>query len=212
MALSERFKELESRLSELRKNLLPAEFSPTGQYTDKEQDCARGYRLLAHAEIESYLEDISRETVTEAIRLWKKERKPSRSLISFLASYHSSWNVSDQISNEEIIQIAKSRINAKESISKVIDLAQTQYLQRLKDNHGVKENNLFTLIIPTGVDVSELDSTWLTNLNNFGSLRGNAAHNSKLATDEINPKDEFSRINSLLVGLKQLDKIMEELL
>jgi hypothetical protein len=211
MALSERFRELESRLSELRKNLLPAEFSPTGQYSDKEQDCARGYRLLAHAEIESYLEDISRETVTEAIRLWKKERKPSRTLISFLASYHSSWNVNDQISNEEIIQIAKSRINAKESIDKVIVLAQKQYLQRLKDNHGIKENNLFTLIVPAGVDVSELDSTWLTDLNNFGGLRGNVAHNSKLATGEINPKDELSSINSLLLGLKQLDKKMGEL-
>ncbi len=212
MELSQRFKQLESRLTELQKNLLPDEFSSTGQYNDKEQDRARGYRLLAHAEIESYLEDIARETVTEAIRRWKKESKPSLPLISFLASYHSSWNIDDQASNEEIIKIAKSRRNAKDSIDEIINLAQTQYQNRLRDNHGIKENNLFTLIVPIGIDISELDSTWLTNLNNFGSLRGNVAHNSKLTTGEINPKDELSNINSLLVGLAQLDEKIRALL
>ena len=86
MRLSNRFKELRSRLRELRLHLLPASFSPTGDYTDRQQDRARGYRLLVHAEIESYLEDVSRETVTQAIRDWKKSNKPSNIIVSFLAT------------------------------------------------------------------------------------------------------------------------------
>jgi hypothetical protein len=80
MLLSARFKEMRSRLKELRKHMLPTTFSPTGNYTERQQDHARGYRLLAHAEIEAYLEDVSRATVTEAIRRWKNEGQPSKLL------------------------------------------------------------------------------------------------------------------------------------
>lgn len=186
--------------------MLPKKFSPTGDYTERQRDHARGYRLLAHAEIESYLEDVSRATVTEAIRLWKKEGQPTKQLISFLASYHSSWSVSDNVANEEIIRIAKSRTNIKESVEKVIDLAQTQFLQRVKENHGIKENNFHMLIVPTGIDPSELDATWITNLDNFGNLGGAVAHNTKRATGEINPQDEFTTVAKLISGLGELDK------
>lgn len=211
MLLSARFKEMRSRLKELRKHMLPTNFSPTGSYSERQQDHARGYRLLAHAEIEAYLEDVSRATVTEAIRRWRNEGQPSKPLISFLASYHSSWSVGDNISNEEIIQIAKSRVNIKESVDKVINLAQTQFLQRIKDNHGIKENNFHVLIVPTGIDPSELDATWITNLNNFGSLRGAIAHNSKRASDEINPQDELNAVESLVSGLEDLDRRINQL-
>lgn len=212
MLLSARFKEMRSRLKELRKHMLPTTFSPTGNYTERQQDHARGYRLLAHAEIEAYLEDVSRATVTEAIRRWKNGGQPSKPLIAFLTSYHSSWSFNDSISNEEIIQIAKSRVNVKESVDKVINLAQTQFMQRVKDNHGIKEKNFHVLIVPTGIDPSELDATWITNLNNFGSLRGTVAHNSKRATGQINPKDELNTVTSLVLGLEELDKRINQLL
>jgi hypothetical protein len=206
MAPSNRFIELNARLVELRQNLLPDKFSATGDYTDREMDCARGYRLLAHAEVESYLEDVSRETVTNAIRDWKKSGITSKPLIAFLAAYHSSWCTGDQINNEQIIKIAKSRVNIKESVNKVIDLAQIQFLQRIKDNHGIKEINFYVLVLPTGIDPSELDETWIANLNNFGSLRGDVAHQSKKATSAINPKDEFELVGKILAGLEDLDK------
>ena len=211
MAPSKRFIELKGRLVELRQNLLPVKFSATGDYTDLQMDHARGYRLLAHAEIESYLEDVSRETVTNAIREWKKSGISSKPLIAFLAAYHSSWSTSDQISNEQIIQIAKSRVNIKESVNKVIDLAQNQFLQRIKDNHGIKENNFYVLVLPTGIDPSELDATWIANLNNFGSLRGEVAHQSKKATSAINPKDEFELVEKILAGIEELDERLASL-
>ena len=205
MILSARFRDMRSNLKELRKHMLPKKFSPTGNYTERQQDHARGYRLLAHAEIEAYLEDVSRATVIKAISSWKKKGQSSKTLIALLAAYHSSWSVNDGISNDEIIQIAKSRVNIKESVDKVIDLAQNQFIQQVKDNHGIKENNFRILIAPTGVDLSELDSMWITNLNNFGSQRGAVAHNSKRTTGQINPKDELTTVNSLVLGLEDLD-------
>jgi len=210
MPLSIRFKDLKKRLNELRRNLLPINFSPIGDYTDKQQDRARGYRLLVHAEIESYLEDVSRETVTQAIINWKNQNKPSNIIVSFLASYHSSWSVTEEIKNEEIIQIAKSRKNVKDSVAEVIDLAQKQFTQKLKENHGIKDKNFKTLILPIGIDIDSLDQTWLTNIDNFGTKRGDIAHNSKRTQGTINPKDEYDVVSLLLVGIEDLDrKIMD---
>jgi hypothetical protein len=206
MGTSTRFKELRSRLSELRRHLLPAKFSPTGTYSDYILDRARGYRLLAHAEIESYLEDVSRAVVTDAIRSWKKHRKSSSLLISFLACYHSSWSVDDTTHQEEIIRIAKSRNRLKDSVDEIIDLAQTQFIQIIQNNNGIKQKNFKSLVLPTGVDVDKLDQTWLTNLDEFGKLRGDIAHNAKKATGQINPADEYGRIRALLGGLQELDK------
>lgn len=205
MPVSERFKEMRIRLRELRKHLLPPKFSPTGDYTDRQLDLARGYRLLVHAEIESYLEDVAKEVVTSAIIKWKNDRKPSLLLVAFLSSYHSSWNVGDDVSNEQIIKLAKSRVNAKDSVNEIIDLAQKQFIQIVKDNHGVKRKNFKSLILPIGVEVDDLDNTWLTNLDNFGSLRGEVAHNTKRITSQINPLDEYTVVKSILDGLKDLD-------
>lgn len=206
MPVSARYKDLRSRLRELRAHMLPSKFSPIGNYTERQLDRARGYRLLVHAEIESYLEDISRESVTNAIKVWKSNQKPSITIISFLASYHSSWNIDDETSHDEIIKIAKSRKNMNESVNEIVDLAQTQFTRRIKENHGIKDKNFKTLILPTGIDFSKLDQTWLTNLDNFGSKRGDVAHKSKTAHDTINPKDEYELVKKLLAGLLDLDR------
>jgi hypothetical protein len=206
MPSSKRFRELKTRLNELRRHLLPITFSKTGDYSDRQVDRARGYRLLAHAEIEAFIEDQARETVTSALISWKKNQTSSTPLISFLAAYHSSWSIDDSISNEEIIRIAKSRTKVKESVNQVIDLAQKQFIQRIKDNHGVREANLLVLVIPAGIDPSELDPSWIANLDSFGKSRGEVAHNSKKTTTAIDPKNELDTVTNLLIGLEELDK------
>jgi hypothetical protein len=211
MSVSDRFKELRLRVGELRTHMLPRTFSPTGNYSDRQLDRARGFRLLVHAEFESYLEDISKDVVTKAISKWKNDKTPSTLLIAFLASYHSSWNVSDEMTNNEIIEIAKSRNNIKDSVEEVINLAQTQFIKKVRDNHGIKEKNFKTLILPTGIDLCDLDATWITNLDNFGGLRGEVAHKTKRATGQINPQDEYIQVKSLLVGLEQLDRKISDI-
>ncbi|WP_281244070.1 HEPN domain-containing protein [Ectothiorhodospira marina] len=201
---------MRTRLSELREHMLPSKFSPTGTYSDRQLDRARGYRVLVHAEIESYLEDVAREAVTKAIREWKSARKPSMILVSFLAAYHSGWDTDDERANEDIIKLAKARCRVKGSVDEAIDIAQRQYVKRVRDNHGVKEKNFKGLMLPLGVVVEELDATWLTNLDSFGANRGETAHKTKRASGQINPEDEYKVVRKLLDGLKELDeKILE---
>jgi len=76
----------------------------------------------------------------------------------------------------------------------------------LKQNHGVREKNLKSLILPTGLDLTQLNSTWITNLDDFGKLRGEIAHQTVGATTAINPQDEYKRVVDLLQGIKDLDQ------
>ena len=186
--------------------MLPKVFSPTGEYTSRQEDRARGYRLLVHAEVESYLEDISRETVTNAIKKWKSEKKPSQIMISFLASYHSSWSATNELDNEEIINIARSRKNVTDSVNEIVELAQLQFTKKLKNNHGIKDKNFKTLIVPLGIEINELDATWLTNLDSFGTRRGDVAHKSAHTQGTINPQDELNAVSNILIGLEELDR------
>lgn len=202
---SKRFRQLRTRVNQLKRHLLPSTFSPIGDYSSRQIDRAKGFRLLVHAEIESYLEDVSVSVVTNAIKQWKSGGNASRSLVSFLASYHSSWNIVDTLNNEQLIAIAKSRRDIKDSVNAIIDLAQTQFHSKVKSNHGIKEENFLLLILPTGIDPSELDQTWITNLDSYGSLRGEIAHKSHHTTGLVNPKDESDKVTALIKGLEDLD-------
>lgn len=211
MALSNRFKEMKTRLAELKRHMLPRQFSPTGDYTERQLDRARGYRLLVHAEIESYLEDISRNKVTAAVKAWENDNKVSRTLIALLASYHSSWNIDDSTNHDEIIKLSKERKNLKESIRDVLKLAQKQFGSKVGNNHGIKQNNFKTIMLPTGLDLEDVDDTWLANLDSYGSLRGDIAHKTSKATKQINPQDEYKNVQGLLVGLEELDRKVNSL-
>lgn len=213
MAQSPKFNDLTARLDELRRHMLPEVFSPTGDYNEKEIDLAKGYKILVHAEFESYFEEISKEVVLEAVKIWKKNKKPTSVIVSLITSYHSSWCIDNESTNDDIITIAKSRLNIKDSVNKVIDLALTQYITRVNANNGIKEVNFKTLILPTGISSSEIDPAWLLALDKYGGARGELAHNSKNKVKNlINPQDELQLANDLLVGIQSLDERLVSLM
>jgi hypothetical protein len=211
MANSRRFKELSKRLKELRTHLLPLKFSKTGDYLDRQIDRTRGYRLLVHAEFEAFLEESCRDLILKKISEWQRSNKPSNLIIAFLACYHSGWGVDISLEEQEIINAAKGRTKVKDAAKEAINIAQTQYIQKIKENNGIKEKNFKTMVLPTGVEIDELDQTWLTNLDQFGKLRGDVAHQSKKTQGMINPEDELKLVNTLLKGLKRVDELFEDI-
>ena len=82
---------LQSRLSELRKNMLPATFSPTGDYSARQLDRSRGYRMLVHAEIEAFLEDVTFAAARKGVSEWVQTKKVSDCLFCLMVNYHSGF-------------------------------------------------------------------------------------------------------------------------
>jgi hypothetical protein len=146
-----------------------------------------------------------------ALKAWKSTQKPSRTIVAFMSCYHSSWNPDDTIAQEEVIRLARSRKCIGECAMDIITAAFTQYSEQLKNNHGVRIKNLQRILVPAGIDLSNLDQTWLTTLDNFGEQRGAIAHNAARVTEAIDPKTEHQRIINLLNGLRDLDEMLEQL-
>lgn len=211
MASSERFNLLRERLDELRNHLLPAEFSPIGEYEPLQLDMAKGYRLLTHAEFESYLEDVSSDTVTYALKQWGENKTPSMTIVSFLAAYHSCWSVGDEQTNQEIISLSQGRSHPKESLSEIMAIASRQFMKKVRSNHGIKSKNFKMLMLPTGLDIDELQSELLPKLDSFGSKRGEIAHKSGRVYQQINPKDELDDVQFLLDCFLSLDTKLTEI-
>ncbi|MFN7526376.1 MAG: hypothetical protein ACK5QA_02960, partial [Dolichospermum sp.] len=71
MPKSDKFITLRTQLNRLKNEFIP-EISPTGLYSESQLSRTAAYRVLAHAEIESYLEERAWEVVQNAKTLWTK--------------------------------------------------------------------------------------------------------------------------------------------
>jgi RiboL-PSP-HEPN len=208
MSASIHFRELKKRVAELQKHLLPKVFSPTGDYKERVRDSARGFRVLAHAEVEYYLETIATHVIDKSISSWKTKKKTNYVLVAFLAAYHRGWMVD---ATDRPVFAPASGVKPSKTIIEAVDAANSQYkTEIIRKNNGIKIANLHAIFLPIGVDFDMLDQTWLSTVESYGKQRGEIAHQSKKAQQQIDPKGELDKISQVLVGLEELDQIVKK--
>ena len=209
MANSRRFQKLRTELTRLRKHFLPKTWNPTGSYSQRGIDYSRAYRILAHAEIEAFIENILLDVVEKKYSEWVKQKKATFVITCLLAASKFGW----QDSEIDISPISPLKIRRDdESINQLIERIVEQYRQIVKDNNGIMDKDLKRLLMPAGISLSDLDQTWLNDMNSFGGQRGFFAHSSRLGITNLpDPKTEFDNIQKLLPGLDLLDKKVLEI-
>ena len=201
---TKRFRELERRVGKLRKRFLPKQFSPTGNYTDRQLDHARGFRLLVHAEIEAYLEDRAQHIASVSIRQYRTDGRPRHVLMNLL-SFHL---VQTELSKREISDLY---LRQSKYCDQTVTNATSSFNHSLANNHGVRELNFLRLVLPLGLDPAKIDPAWLGTLDAFGSKRGETAHKSIKVQQVIDPQDEFNTAQILIRGLEDLDRELSAL-
>lgn len=211
MKRTNEFRELSRIISELRKSMLPSTFDPTGNYSSRWHDRTRGFLLLCHAEIENYLENQCRKIILLSMKKWKQNRETNIILFSLILSYKLEWNINKEIGFQEYLELINAKNNKIDLIDELLNHANKKYISKIKDNNGIKEDNLKTLLIPIGIDFKELDELLLVELTNYGENRGKYAHNSKKTVSLLDPKTEYNSIKQLLALLKKLDEKFFEL-
>jgi hypothetical protein len=190
-----RYFELSNRLAELEEHLITKEFSEIGDYEEHVKDMARGYRLLAHAEIESYIEDVVRQIADKALAKWQASSIGSKELISVLAALKSDPEVSDK-------QLASLK-----TTEETVNYSFVLFKKRITKNNGVKEKDVKALMSPIGFDIETLIPELIPLLDSFGTKRGEVAHSTSLKK-EINPKDEVADVKNIHGYLEKLDQKM----
>lgn len=185
MATSIRFNSLKSRVSQLEIHLLPT-IDPTLSYSDKDRDLTRAFCLLCHAELEAYLEDITKEIIDRAYTKWNLDKTIISPIIFHLAYNYK--QESGKPKDSPYSMVCKSYIALQDTIKK---------------NNGIKDNNLICFFKPIGY---EIDPTLQSTLNNYGKTRGDIAHTSFSTQQPLDPATEKSNINQILSALAIFDE------
>jgi hypothetical protein len=190
---SNRFIQLKSRVDSLKDNLLPRT-RIDGNYSEIEQDLIRGFILLVHAEIENFIEDRVEEKIDAVHNLWKTSRKKSH----VISSMNSFCNFD--------LENSRHSKSDKENIEYRINLNVLQFKRIIFANHGIKRENILNLLLPIGIEINEIDDSWLNTMDNFGSDRGKIAHKKHSIQNIIDPESIKNEIyNNILPELKLLD-------
>lgn len=212
---SERLEELRESIALIRKHLLPSSFEPTGIYDEEEKVTiyATSFRMLAHAEIESYFEDRAVIIAKKAWKYWIDKKTITRCLLHLLAFSGLEMSAPPETLEAPTREKEKTwseRISIEDRLSRAV----SNYIKFVtKENHGIKERNIIAILLPIGVKKSELDGVLIAAFNSFGSQRGAVAHGSarSYVTQSIDPKTELDTVNNLLTGIEDLDEKLTKL-
>jgi hypothetical protein len=61
------------------------------------------------------------------------------------------------------------------------------------------------MLMPLGLDASDIDSVWLATTDAFGSKRGETAHTTIAVQRPLDPVSEKKTVTDVLAGLIKLD-------
>jgi hypothetical protein len=201
-ARSARFRTMEIELRALRQRLLPQRFSPTGQYPDRIYTRTHAYCVLAHAEFESYVEDRVVELVKASVDAWRNYSIISKAAACLLT-----------FSEKKREEMPKTITPLPKNLSARLRDAGDDLRALAGRNHGIRESNLLSLLLPIGIEpdaftTGVLGSTgWLTHVDNFGSARGDTAHRSASNRARMlpDPRTEYTIVSTILLGFREIN-------
>ncbi|MBL0934562.1 MAG: hypothetical protein IBJ07_07405 [Rhizobiaceae bacterium] len=198
----------------LRRHLLPRRFRIAGNYDDEVFTGVVAFRVLCHGAIEEYFEERAIEIARLAHIGLRDHGRMSITAASLVAFSGVEMRLPPETIDPPQHNKASTWANEIEFREKVGACA-SRYIARLKgENHGVREKNLLSILIPIGVDQSKIDRLFLSEIDNFGKMRGEYAHSGvvKHVKKRPNPKDELDKMNKLIDMIKFVDQEFDHLL
>jgi len=169
-------------------------YDPSGSYSRTSLMNAGAYILFVHAELETYLEERVFDVVQRAGQGWRKNRKTCRSLLA-LCTY--------LIEEPKLPQTHSTKDIFGDAVTKALLTAEN----RVRANHGIRQHNVVRLLHMIGFEEHLLDPILIAELDVFGTIRGEHAHQSPRQNQSVkfDPFDTVTRISNLLTLLEKFD-------
>ena len=212
MTESQEFVEFRERIRFLEQVLLPpSSLSKLSGPTPEDVIKILSFRLMAHAEIEDFVETRV-EKIAIAASAAFANGVVSKALLSIASFTDSSVGAPAPSLAPTQFSQAQSwpiKLHLTERTRKYV----TAFVRAIKSNHGIKEGNLLALLLPVGVPAHSIDPIWLADCDSFGADRGDAAHRSSARVSSTpNPVDERDKVNRIVDGLRKLETEFSALL
>lgn len=205
---SRRYQQLRNRLDSVATglNLLPV------PVTQEDVDRIHSFRLLAHAEIQAYLEEIA-ETILAVSEVTLRRHELTHAA-HHLIVFEAVLKLSQKRNASQASYPLFSRSSAIQHSTNAFTVAVRSHRNRIKANNGVKAADLRTLLGPLGYRDSWFMPGFLDQMDLFGVRRGEVAHRSGVIGASVLPTGsaEMALINALMPGLKDLDRYSARLL
>lgn len=183
--------------------MLPAE-SPTARYSQADVFRMLGFRLLAHAEVEQFVEACAEALTLHYAGMINPQRltttlssRTQRMLLLHLC-------MTDKYPPLSITRPRPSPSN-KDPLKHILS-GLNQHQGVIGGNNGVSEKDILKLFMPLGFDLQFFDHSWLVAMNNLAKSRGEVAHNSfQLSAQAIpTPRGERDLLVLPLFGLRRI--------
>lgn len=186
MKVSILYTNLRKRVFYLKKQL---SFDTKNSQRKINQDKLRAFKLLAHAELESYIENAVLEVLNRCEAEWQTNQKMLPSL-QFLIIYPTSR-----------FEANESQLTKEDRVRQILD----SFKKSVANNNGIKRKNVLLLVVPLGVDYNTIDETWLSTIDSYGADRGKVAHRSFSVQQQIDKMNELNNLDLVLKGFRKMD-------
>lgn len=166
--------------------------------TDLQHLKLQSFILLTHAVIEQYIEDLCLEVAKEARARFVKKSVITKALVGLVAAQVLAEKASGRASKK----IGSELVRNLDDFSKE---AFNKFTEAVKNNHGIKKDNLRSLFHPIAVDPIDVDLALVNALDSFGTTRGGIAHKFAIKRENTLSDIETS-LNAMIRDLASLDK------
>ncbi|MEK7396443.1 MAG: hypothetical protein AAB116_05860 [Candidatus Poribacteria bacterium] len=202
MPNSDRYKNLEARLNQLRRYYLPRLIEPTRVYRTQQVDKTMAFTVLAHAEIEQFLEDICEQVAIRTADEWNQAKRISRSTVSLVSFYGETKNFPESLV-----------LTGRPEMTQRIEQAKNNFTDYIhKNNNGVSRSDLIRMLLPVGLSEAEIPLGWPDLMRELHDKRCSFAHHAAgTVTHQLHPHTEHERVKKILEGLKRIDAILTSL-
>lgn len=211
--MTRHFSDLKRALEQLRRDFLPAKLSATGHYSSVDIRRTLAYRVLVCAEIERYVEESVWDIALAADQCWVTSNRVSKTAMAILG--FSGLTMEEAPRTAQPPQTSQAnKWPVKIQIGEKLKIALNCFHRTVDNNHGMKEQNLLRLLLPIGIEVSQLDPLWLTDMDSYGAARGIVAHHGVArcsAQQLVDPATELHTVESLVKGLEDLDRALADI-
>ena len=171
---------------------------------------AKAFIALSHAEIEEYIENRATSIESNALSVWERQRKVGISLLSLMIFFpkrkdKKTTEFSSNLPRNTLVEKLKNYSYLDSEIKEV----NTLFRQRVKNNHGIRSANLYSLLIPIGLKIDVFDELWIQEVESLADDRGQIVHKSRHGISQpINPRDKFEQVYKILYGRDSTDRIV----
>ena len=193
---SRQYDELKRRVDELRVQFVDFDVPIDRDPTRQELSNIAAFKLLAHAEIQTYVEDRISECLGQSFQMWQQDRKVSRCLLGLVLRW------AGPIAERDHFSTSHNGPSVDELMNRCLSSARDE----ISSNNSIKREAFSRLASSAGFLAQELDGTLLAELESFGKTRGELAHKAVGKVRVLNaPSVEAQAAKNIVELLEQFD-------